>query len=107
MQGGVKYYHRKNRFTSIEVMMQSNEPNDRNQETERQLRNLSRRVDRLEYSQISPQEFSRSFDRVYDEIDDLQDTVNERFDLLEREVREINRKFDIVMQYITGQGGTS
>jgi uncharacterized protein (UPF0335 family) len=114
MQGGVKYYHRKNRFTSIEVMMQSNEPNDRNQETERQLRNLSRRVDRLEYSQISPQEFSRSFDRVYDEIDALENIVNERldrvdarFDLLEREVREINRKFDIVMQYITGQGGTS
>jgi hypothetical protein len=88
-------------------MTQSNEPNDRNQETERQLKSLSRRVDRLEYSQISPQEFSRSFDRVYDEIDALEDTVNERFDLLEQEIREINRKFDIVMQHITGQGGAS
>ncbi len=98
-------------------MTQSNQSDDRNQEIERQLRSLSRRVDRLEYSQISPQEFSRSFDRVYDEIDALKDIVNERFDRvnerfdrLESEVSELksqietlNKKFDIVMQYITGQ----
>jgi uncharacterized coiled-coil DUF342 family protein len=95
-------------------MTQANEPNERNQEIDRHLRGLSRRVDRLEYSQISPQEFSRSFDRVYDEIDELEDIVkerfdrmNERFDQLEGEVRELNRKFDIVMQYITRQGGAS
>jgi chromosome segregation ATPase len=102
-------------------MTQANESNERNQEIDRHLRSLSRRVDRLEYSQISPQEFSRSFDRVYDEIDELEDIVNERFDRvnerfdrinerfdqLEGEVRELNRKFDIVMQYITGQGGAS
>jgi uncharacterized protein (UPF0335 family) len=92
---------------------QSNQSDDRNHEIERQLRSLSRRVDRLEYSQISPQEFSRSFDRVYDEIDALEDIVNERFDRvnerldrLESELRELNRKFDIVMQYITGQRGS-
>jgi len=33
--------------------------------------------------------------------------VNERFDRLENEIRELNRKFDIVMQYITGQGETN
>lgn len=88
-------------------MTQSNEPNDRNQEIDRQIRSLNRRVDRLEYSQISPQEFSRSFDRVYDEIDALEGIVNERFDRLEGEVRELNQKFDIVMQYITGQGGSN
>jgi hypothetical protein len=88
-------------------MTQANESNDRNRDVDRQLRDLRRRTDRLEYSQIPPQEFSRSFDRVYDEIDALEDTVNERFDRLESEVRELNRKFDIVMQYITGQGGTN
>lgn len=95
-------------------MTQSNEPNERNQDIDRQLRGLSRRVDRLEYSQISPQEFSRSFDRVYDEIDALEDIVNgrfdqvdEKFDQLEGEIRELNRKFDIVMQYITGRGETN
>jgi uncharacterized protein (UPF0335 family) len=89
-------------------MTQSNEPNDhRNQDIERQLRGLNRRVDRLEYSQISLQEFSRSFDRVFDEINALEDTIHERFDRLEEEVRELSRKFDIVMQYITGQGETN
>ena len=95
-------------------MTQSNEPNNQDREIDRQLRSLSRRVDRLEYSQLSPQEFSRSFDRVYDEIDALEDImnerfnqVNERFDQLENEIGELNRKFDIVMQYITGQGGTN
>jgi hypothetical protein len=95
-------------------MTQSNDPNDRPSETDRQLRALSRRVDRLEYTQISPQEFSRSFDRVYDEIDALEDIVNERFDRLDGEIGELkaemgelNRKFDVVMQYITGQGGTN
>jgi hypothetical protein len=95
-------------------MTQSNEPNDRNQDIDRHLRGLSRRVDRLEYSQISPQEFSRSFDRVYDEIDALENIVNERFDQVSSEIRELrleigtlNQKFDVVMQYITGQGGAN
>lgn len=84
-------------------MTESNDFSERNQEIDRNLRSLNRRVDRLEYSQISPQEFSRSFDRVYDEIDALEDTMNARFDRLESEVQELNRKFDIVMQHITGQ----
>jgi predicted nuclease with TOPRIM domain len=95
-------------------MTQSNEPSDRNQEIDRQLRDLRRRADRLEYLQVPPQEFSRSFDRVYDEIDALEDIVNERFDRmnerfdqLEGKVQELNRKFDIVMQYVTGQEGTN
>jgi prefoldin subunit 5 len=83
-------------------------------EIDRELRSLNRRIDRLEYSQISPQEFSRAFDRVYYEIDALEDTVNERCDRIENDVRELkgaigelNRKFDIVMQYITRQGGAT
>jgi archaellum component FlaC len=94
-------------------MTQSNESDDRNQEVNRRLTSLSRRVDRLEYAQVSPQEFGRAFDRVYDDIDDLEgamnnrfDRVNERFDRLESEVQEINRKFDILMQHITGQSST-
>lgn len=87
-------------------MAQANEPNDRNRDIERQLRSLNRRVDRLEYTQVSPQEFSVAFDRVYDEIDALEDTLNERCDRIESEIKELHRKFDIVMQYITGQGGS-
>jgi tetrahydromethanopterin S-methyltransferase subunit G len=93
-------------------MTQSNESDDRSQEINRRMTSLNRRVDRLEYAQISPQEFARAFDRVYDDTNDLEsamntrfDRINERFDRLESEVQEINRKFDIVMQHITGQNG--
>lgn len=87
-------------------MTQSNDSNDFSQEVTRNLRSLNRRVDRLEYAQISPQEFSRAFDRVYDEIDALEATINQRFDRLESESQELNRKFDIVMKHITGQSDT-
>lgn len=87
-------------------MTQSNDSDDFSQEVTRNLRSLNRRVDRLEYAQISPQEFSRAFDRVYDEIDALEAIVNQRFDRLENEYQELNRKFDIVMQHITGQSNT-
>jgi len=48
-----------------------------------------------------------TIDRVYDEIDALENIVNQRFDRLEGEIQELNRKFDIVMQHITGQGETT
>jgi Skp family chaperone for outer membrane proteins len=64
----------------------------------------------LEDTQIAPQEFERAFERVYDEIDALEDRMNQRFDRLDGEVREmraemreLNNKFDIVMLHITGQ----
>lgn len=75
----------------------------------------------MEYAQITPQELSRGFDRVYEEIESLEDHMNARFDRVDErldrleegvreirtEIRELNRKFDIVMQYITGQSGAS
>ena len=48
-----------------------------------------------------------TIDRVYDEIDASENIVNQRFDRLEGEIQELNRKFDIVMQHITGQGETT
>ena len=50
---------------------------------------------------------SMTIDRVYDEIDALENIVNQRFDRLEGEIRELSRKFDIVMQHITGQSETT
>jgi uncharacterized protein (UPF0335 family) len=90
-------------------MSQANEPNDRF--TDRQLRGFERRLTRLEETQLTGKEVSLGFDRVYDEIDALEEQMNDRFDRLESEVREIraelkelNDKFDIVMRHITGQG---
>ena len=50
---------------------------------------------------------SMTIDRVYDEIDALENIVNQRFDRLECGIQELNRKFDVVMQHITGQGETT
>ena len=94
-------------------MTQANEPNDSQREINRRFRDLSWRVERLETSQMPARSLSESFDRVYDEIDALEGIVNQRFDRLEGEViamrselREIGNKFDIVMNYITGQSNS-
>ena len=67
----------------------------------------------METSQMPARSLNESFDRVYDEIDALEDIVNQRFDRLESkvsamrtELREIGNKFDIVMSYITGQSNS-
>lgn len=88
-------------------MTQAREPND----SDRQIRHMNRRLERLEDTQVSPQEFERAFNRVYDEIDALAAQIDRRFDVIEGRFErlegrfgELERKFDIVMQYITGQG---
>ena len=75
-------------------MTQANEPSD----YDRQLRHLNRRLERLEDTQISPQEFGRGLDRVYAEIDALRSEMRE----MKMSMMEMNGKFDIIMRYITG-----
>jgi predicted nucleic acid-binding Zn-ribbon protein len=90
-------------------MTQSQNPDDRDRQVDRELRGLNRRVDRLEYTQVSPQEFRQAFERVYEEIDDLKDEVratNEKIDRVSVRLDSIDAKFDVVMRHITGQGNT-
>lgn len=94
-------------------MTQTPEPNDRDRQVAREFRDLNRRVDRLEYTQVSPQEFRQAFERVYDEIDDLHDEVrqmrvemNGKIDTVNSRLDSLDAKFDIIMRYITGQGNT-
>jgi hypothetical protein len=90
-------------------MTQANDPNDFIRENNRRFRDLSWRVERLESTQMPARSlneaFDRVFDRVYEEIDTLESHMNQRFDQLENEVRdmktELNVKIDIIMQYIT------
>jgi uncharacterized protein (UPF0335 family) len=89
---------------------ESNQPNDRSRAMDRQLRAFERRIRRLEETQLTSAEFGDAFDRVYDEIDALEDQIVPRLDRLERsvsemrsEIRDLNAKFDIVMNHITGQ----
>lgn len=92
-------------------MTQAQEPNDRGRSLDRQLRGFERRITRLEETQVTGKELAEGFDRLYDEIDALEDQLNKRFDKIEIEVGEmktelqnLNRKFDTVMNHITGQG---
>jgi polyhydroxyalkanoate synthesis regulator phasin len=78
-------------------MTQANEPNDRR--IDRQLRTISRRVNRLEDTQVTWGELNVEFDRLYDEVDDLKKEMNQRFDSLES-------KFDLMMRHITGEGNS-
>jgi predicted nucleic acid-binding Zn-ribbon protein len=83
-------------------MTEDQEPNERDYEIDRKLRSLNRRIERLEDTQITGRELNRGFDRVYEEIDNLEDKI----DLLHLEFDkfrdEINQKLDTVLQHITG-----
>ncbi len=96
-------------------MTQAREPDDT--DLIKSLRRLDRRVSRLEDTQVTWRELNDSFNRVYDEIDvveeqidrrfdTLETSMNQRFDSLASEVRELNAKFDIIMRHITGQGNS-
>lgn len=83
-------------------MAQAQEPNDKNDEVERQLRSLNRRVERLEDTQITGRELNRGFDQVYGEIDHLEDKVDQ-LQLEFKEFRdEINQKLDTILRHLTG-----
>ncbi len=83
-------------------MTQAQEPNDRNNEINRQLRSLNRRVERLEDTQITGRELNRGFDRVYEEIDDLNDKIDDLQSEFTEFRNEINQKLDTILRHITG-----
>lgn len=82
---------------------------ERDREIDRQFRSMDRRIQRLENTQMTPQELNGYFERVYDEIDGLEDEmnkrfeqVNRRFDAADRRFDEINGKLNTIMQHLTG-----
>ncbi len=84
--------------------MENQDPKDRSYEIDRQLRSLNRRVERLEDTQVTGRELNRGFDRVYEEIDEL----NNKLDHLQAEFiefrDEINQKLDTILRHLTGIG---
>ena len=90
-------------------MADSQEQNSRDYEINRQLRSLNRRVERLEETQITGRELNRGFNRVYEEIDHLDDKVDRLDDKVNHlqlefdEFRdEMNQKLDTILKHITG-----
>jgi hypothetical protein len=91
-------------------MTSAREPDDIDR-LNRELRGVNRRLDRLEYTQISPQEFSTVLDRIYEEMGLIRSemraefvAVNARLDRIENEVREVNGKIDIIIRRLSGEG---
>jgi predicted nuclease with TOPRIM domain len=80
-------------------MTQSNDQPNEDRRTDRQLRTIARRVNRLEDTQVTWGELNVEFDRLYDEVDDLKKEMDQRFDSLES-------KFDLMMRHITGEGNS-
>jgi translation initiation factor 2B subunit (eIF-2B alpha/beta/delta family) len=89
-------------------MTQAREPDDRN--LDRTLRAFDRRISRLEDTQVTGRELNDAFNRVYDEIDDLEAQMNQRFDELKNEMNQRfdsqDAKIDIILRHITGQGNS-
>jgi predicted nuclease with TOPRIM domain len=79
-----------------------NDKNDYIRENNRRFRDLGIWVERLESTQMPARSLHEAFDRVYEEIDTLEDHMNQRFDRLEQEIQVMNGKIDIIMQHITG-----
>ena len=83
-------------------MANSSQPNDRDDQIDRKLRSLNRRLERLEDTQITSRELNRGFDQVYTEIDQLEGKID-RLELEFTEFRqEINEKLDTILKHITG-----
>ena len=79
-------------------MTQSQEPNE-DRRIDRQLRTISRRVNRLEDTQVTWGELNVEFvgrrpafgNRLYDEVDELKAEVKQQF-------AEVNTKLDIIIR---------
>ncbi|HAC65680.1 MAG TPA: hypothetical protein DCF68_19650 [Cyanothece sp. UBA12306] len=83
-------------------MVEDQEPNERDYEIDRQLRSLNRRIERLEDTQITGRELNRGFDRVYQEIDHLEDKIDRLYLDFDKFRDEINQKLDTILKHITG-----
>jgi vacuolar-type H+-ATPase subunit I/STV1 len=88
-------------------MTQAREPDDIDR-VNRELRGVSRRLDRLEYTQISPQEFSSVLDRIYEEIAESRAEMRAEILALNSKIdnlgTELNGKIDIIIRRLSGEG---
>jgi vacuolar-type H+-ATPase subunit I/STV1 len=88
-------------------MTQANEP-DNIDRVNRELRHFNRRLDRREYTQISPQEFSNVLDRIYEEIAESRSEMRSEILALNSKIdnlgTELNGKIDIIIRRLSGEG---
>jgi hypothetical protein len=94
-------------------MTQAREPDDIDRlggalrvRVNRELRGVNRRLDRLEYTQISPQEFSSVLDRIYEEIGSTRSEMRAEFVAVNARLESLDAKIDIIMRHIIGEGNS-
>lgn len=83
-------------------MTEPQEPHEKSDKVVRQLRSLNRRVERLEDTQVTDRELNRHFDRLYEEIDNLDDKIDRLQLDFDGFRNEINQKLDTILRHITG-----
>ena len=90
-------------------MTQAREPDDIDR-VNRELRGVNRRLDRLEYTQISPQEFSSVLDRIYEEIGASRAemragfvAVDAKLDRVDARLDSLDTKIDIIIRRLSGE----
>jgi tetrahydromethanopterin S-methyltransferase subunit G len=84
-------------------MTQAREPDDIDR-VNRELRGVNRRLDRLEYTQISPQEFSSVLDRIYEEIGSTRSEMRAEFVAVNARLESLDAKIDIIIRRLSGEG---
>jgi tetrahydromethanopterin S-methyltransferase subunit G len=84
-------------------MTQAREP-DEIDRVNRELRGVNRRLDRLEYTQISPQEFSSVLDRIYEEIGLTRSEMRAEFVAVNARLESLDAKIDIIIRRLSGEG---
>jgi hypothetical protein len=84
-------------------MTQAREPDDIDR-VNRELRGVNRRLDRLEYTQISPQEFSGVLDRIYEEIGSTRSEMRAEFVAVNARLESLDAKIDIIIRRLSGEG---
>ena len=85
------------------IMTQAREPDDIDR-VNRELRGVNRRLDRLEYTQISPQEFSSVLDRIYEEIGSTRSEMRAEFVAVNARLESLDAKIDIIIRRLSGEG---
>jgi hypothetical protein len=94
-------------------MTRLNEPKDEDSSVARQLRLINQRLGRIEYTSLTSKEVHQCIDGVYDETDDLDSKIDERFEEMEERLdrmeAQMNGKLDAILQGLTmmNQDGSS
>ena len=85
-------------------MTQAREPEDFRAETERRFGHLNRRLERLEDTQISPQEFARAFERINVDTTEIKREIADLNTKIDALSTELNGKIDTILRHLTGSG---